>query len=552
MPTANPLEQLRRRMQSHASPAAFAAAAEEHRRAGRFAEAIAVCRDGLDRYPTYASARVTLGRALLDSGDAAAAVAELEQAVSQAPDNLAASRALEAARAALGELAETPAPADPGASLAPTSPEAGPAVADAGPWDLGLSDDSMGGDLPGSGLRASVADDVLEMAADGPQEFGLGPDWLPTGPGLGPDPQVPPQPVDVAALPALTDPLSPTADVPLQGDEPAGIWPAPRLNADDLEAPGGAPVYSWGGDPSTSADTPPGLASSPSIWDEPTIEAPWPATQAPPEPPPDGAVTVEPDDLSADPGGSGQWTGLFIEPVTDGAAPAVFSGWDDGGPSAREVPTWSDAPAAEPVTSAFTVPGLWEETPAAGQGDVGDWRDRESCLPPASHTPEWQAPATALDSSAATPEAMGEWTIVTTPEAATSPDAGPSTPVADRFEPASPAHPEEISVAEPLPADAGAQSGALAPSMWEGSVASAVGEVFARAGHGGTPDDGSLEPPMHHDPAVRDAMADTAVEATLEDVAQHDDGLSPALVTLQQMLDAVRARRAALHADMEH
>ena len=54
MPTANPLEQLRRRMLSHAPPAAFAALAEEHRRAGRLAEAIAVCRDGLQRDPTYA------------------------------------------------------------------------------------------------------------------------------------------------------------------------------------------------------------------------------------------------------------------------------------------------------------------------------------------------------------------------------------------------------------------------------------------------------------------------------------------------------------------
>ncbi len=71
MSTANPLEQLRRRMQSHATPAAFAALAEEHRRAGRLVEAIAVCRDGLERYPAYVSARVTLGRALLDSGDVA-------------------------------------------------------------------------------------------------------------------------------------------------------------------------------------------------------------------------------------------------------------------------------------------------------------------------------------------------------------------------------------------------------------------------------------------------------------------------------------------------
>ena len=115
MSTANPLEQLRRRMQSHATPAAFAALAEEHRRAGRLVEAIAVCRDGLERYPAYVSARVTLGRALLDSGDVASAVAELEQAAAQAPDNLAAARALALAHDAAGAPpppAPRPAPAD--------------------------------------------------------------------------------------------------------------------------------------------------------------------------------------------------------------------------------------------------------------------------------------------------------------------------------------------------------------------------------------------------------------------------------------------------------
>src|SRR5688500_10748994 len=99
MATANPLDELRRRIGHGAAPGAFAALAEEHRRAGRFDDAIVVCREGLERYPTYVSARVTLGRALLDMGDVETALGELTQAVEQAPDNLAAARALEAARA---------------------------------------------------------------------------------------------------------------------------------------------------------------------------------------------------------------------------------------------------------------------------------------------------------------------------------------------------------------------------------------------------------------------------------------------------------------------
>lgn len=122
MSSAKPLDELRRRLGNGPAPGAFAALAEEHRRAGRLDEAVAVCREGLARYPTYVSARVTLGRALLDSGDVPAAIAELEQAVAQAPDNLAAVRALETARAtgdsagapesssAQTSSAETPAP----------------------------------------------------------------------------------------------------------------------------------------------------------------------------------------------------------------------------------------------------------------------------------------------------------------------------------------------------------------------------------------------------------------------------------------------------------
>jgi cytochrome c-type biogenesis protein CcmH/NrfG len=72
----------------------FAALAEEYRRASRFDEAIATCRAGLERHPDYVSARVTLGRALLDTGALTAAQAEFEQVIKLAPENLAAIRGL--------------------------------------------------------------------------------------------------------------------------------------------------------------------------------------------------------------------------------------------------------------------------------------------------------------------------------------------------------------------------------------------------------------------------------------------------------------------------
>ena len=56
------IEELRRRVQMDPASIAFAALAEEYRRQGRHEEAIQTCRGGLQRHPSYLSARVTLGR----------------------------------------------------------------------------------------------------------------------------------------------------------------------------------------------------------------------------------------------------------------------------------------------------------------------------------------------------------------------------------------------------------------------------------------------------------------------------------------------------------
>jgi tetratricopeptide (TPR) repeat protein len=86
--------QLRRRVELDPMSIAFAALAEEYRRQGNAEEAVAVCRTGLTRHPAYLSARVTLGRALLDLNQLDAAEAELQEVLRRAPDNLAALRAL--------------------------------------------------------------------------------------------------------------------------------------------------------------------------------------------------------------------------------------------------------------------------------------------------------------------------------------------------------------------------------------------------------------------------------------------------------------------------
>jgi len=88
------IEELKRRVQSDPASIAFAALAEEYRRAGRFEEAIAACTAGLVRHPAYLSAHVTLGRALLEVGRFEDAREELEHVLKLAPENLAAIRGL--------------------------------------------------------------------------------------------------------------------------------------------------------------------------------------------------------------------------------------------------------------------------------------------------------------------------------------------------------------------------------------------------------------------------------------------------------------------------
>ena len=116
------IEGLRRRVEKDPASIAFAQLAEEYRRAGRNEEAIAVCETGLAIHPNYLSARVTLGRALIEVGDFEAAQVELAQVLQGAPENLAAIRGLAEIhkrrgeyRAALGlyESALRLAPEDP-------------------------------------------------------------------------------------------------------------------------------------------------------------------------------------------------------------------------------------------------------------------------------------------------------------------------------------------------------------------------------------------------------------------------------------------------------
>ena len=100
------LEELRRRVQRDPASIAFAQLGEECRRAGQFQEAVDVCRAGLAIHPGYLSARVTLGRALIEIGQLDEAQVELDLVLKNGPENLAAIRGLAEILHRRGHLSE--------------------------------------------------------------------------------------------------------------------------------------------------------------------------------------------------------------------------------------------------------------------------------------------------------------------------------------------------------------------------------------------------------------------------------------------------------------
>ena len=98
------IDDLRKRLEKDPGSRLFAQLAEELRKDGDLEEAINVCREGLKRQPAYPSARMTLGRALFDTGDLAAARGEFETVLKGAADNILASRLLAECLEGLGDL----------------------------------------------------------------------------------------------------------------------------------------------------------------------------------------------------------------------------------------------------------------------------------------------------------------------------------------------------------------------------------------------------------------------------------------------------------------
>ena len=113
------IEDLEKRLAADPNSKIFVQLAEEYRKAGLQEDAIATCRAGLEKHPTYFSARVALGRALLEAGALPEARAELELVLQQVPDNLLALKFLGATYQGLGLLRESLAHYQKASTLSP-------------------------------------------------------------------------------------------------------------------------------------------------------------------------------------------------------------------------------------------------------------------------------------------------------------------------------------------------------------------------------------------------------------------------------------------------
>jgi tetratricopeptide (TPR) repeat protein len=90
--TAAAIRRHEERLQRDPSSLAFAQLADLYRKAGRGRDAVALCREGLVRYPHYATARLILAKALLGEGDQDGALAEVGLLLAAAPHDAEAQR----------------------------------------------------------------------------------------------------------------------------------------------------------------------------------------------------------------------------------------------------------------------------------------------------------------------------------------------------------------------------------------------------------------------------------------------------------------------------
>ena len=282
------IDDLRRRLDREPGSRVFAQLAEELRKAGQLAEAIRVARQGLLNHPAYPSAKMTLGRALLDMRDLRGARTEFEAVLRGAPDNILASRYLGECLEGLGDLGSALlqyratlrlAPGDRNLEaqiraleqrLTPTGATSAPPAPPPPPVPPRPSLAPREGAIP-----------VLEV--DGPMEletsFEKSTPWQPPA-GVQPVPTTAavPEPGPAAAVIAEVAPAAPSPTSPAERAGPAAEVPPEPQPALEPEAP---PAFATGAPPRRAAEPEPLNQSFPDEWE---VNPPLPA--GPPSPAP--------------------------------------------------------------------------------------------------------------------------------------------------------------------------------------------------------------------------------------------------------------------------
>jgi tetratricopeptide (TPR) repeat protein len=237
------IEDLRRRVHKDPASIAFAQLAEELRRNGDYTESVEVCRTGLAIHPGYLSARVTLGRALLELNQLEDAQAELQLVLKSAPENLAALRALAETHQRLGSDTDALNSYRSALLLAKNDPDLQQTVDELSrkvePQVIAVSTAPLTSDQTASDLAlhppptpASAFSYFTQAAEDLPLH-------TPAEPTAEPLPEIVPEIVEPAIeMPAAAAPVAPVADIWASLTAPAPAAPAPmaEMSAEDTAA----------------------------------------------------------------------------------------------------------------------------------------------------------------------------------------------------------------------------------------------------------------------------------------------------------------------------
>ncbi len=207
------IEDLRRRVQKDPASIAFAQLAEECRRAGQHQEAVDVCRAGLAIHPGYLSARVTLGRALIELDDLDTALGELDTVLKSAAENLAAIRGVAEIHHRRGELGDALVQYRAALALARNDPDLQQTVS-----ELARQVEPLPPPASADGLSFEQMQNEFLRLAPAPAKPAPTPP-SPAEPSLAPSPE-PARAADVESIPVADVELTPL-------DEPAASVPDP-------------------------------------------------------------------------------------------------------------------------------------------------------------------------------------------------------------------------------------------------------------------------------------------------------------------------------------